>query len=79
MPKVRASSGTIGTQRLPVSLSRTRSLTRRTKAIVVATDCEPEPLSNAVNALSAGIGSGATGCTRREGAGPPRAARRSWR
>lgn len=79
MPKVRASSGTIGTQRLPVSLSRTRSLTRRTKAMVVATDCEPEPLSKAANALSAGAGSGATGCVRRAGAGPPRAARRSVR
>ncbi len=79
MPKVRASSGTIGTQRLPVSLSRTRSLTRRTNAMVVATFCEPEPLSKDANAFSAGAGSGATGCTRRAGAGPPRAARRSWR
>ena len=79
MPKVRASSGTIGTQRLPVSLSRIRSLTRRTNAMVVAIDCEPEPLSNEANDLSAGAGSGASGCVRRAGAGPPSAARRSWR
>lgn len=79
MPKVRASSGTIGTQRFPVSLSRTRSLTSRTKAMVVATFWEPEPLSKEANAFSAGAGSGASACVRRAGAGPPRAARRSWR
>lgn len=44
IPKVRASSGTIGTQRLPVSLSRIRSFTRRTNAMVVAISCLPDPL-----------------------------------
>lgn len=78
MPKVRASSGTIGTQRLPVSLSRIRSLARRTKAMVVAISCLPDPFFSAANARSSGSGS-ATVCTRRAGAGPPRAARRSWR
>ena len=43
MPNVRASSGMIGTQRLPMSLSLIRSLSSRTKAIVVATFCLPEP------------------------------------
>ena len=79
MPKVRASSGTIGTQRLPVVLSRIRSFISRTNAMVVAMDWLPEPLSNAANDLSAGAGSGAIAWLRRAGAGPPSAARRSWR
>ena len=43
MPKVRASSGMIGTMRLPISLSRNNSLNVRTIAMVVATDWVPEP------------------------------------
>ncbi len=43
MPNVRASSGMIGTNRQPISLSCTRSLSSRTNAIVVATSCLPEP------------------------------------
>ena len=43
MPKVRASSGMIGTKRGPISGSRMRSLSSRTNAIVVATSCLPEP------------------------------------
>jgi hypothetical protein len=43
IPKVRASSGMIGTIRWPNSLSRMRSLSSRTNAIVVATCCLPEP------------------------------------
>ncbi len=43
MPKVRASSGMIGTMRLPNSLSRSRSFSSRAKAIVVAISCLPEP------------------------------------
>jgi len=35
MPKVRASSGMIGTIRLPISLSRVRLRIRRLKAMVV--------------------------------------------
>jgi hypothetical protein len=44
IPKVRASSGMIGTNRPPISLSFTSSRSSRTKAIVVATSCLPEPL-----------------------------------
>ena len=43
MPKVRASSGMIGTMRGPKSLSRMRSRSSRTNAIVVATCCLPDP------------------------------------
>jgi hypothetical protein len=43
IPKVRASSGMIGTIRCPNSLSRIRSLSSRTNAMVVATCCLPEP------------------------------------
>lgn len=78
MPKVRASSGTIGTQRLPVSLSRIRSLISRTNAMVVAISWLPEPFFRASKALSAGIGSGLA-TTLRAGAGPSRAARRCRR
>ena len=45
MPNVRASSGMIGTNRAPISLSFIRSLSSRTKAIVVATGCLPEPVA----------------------------------
>ncbi len=37
MPKVRASSGTIGTMSLPISWSRSSLASMRTKAIVVET------------------------------------------
>ena len=43
MPKVRYSSGAIGTIRWPISGSFIRSLSSRTNAIVVAIDCLPEP------------------------------------
>ena len=43
MPKVRASSGMIGTNRAPMPSSLSSSLKSRTKAIVVATSCLPEP------------------------------------
>ncbi|SIB04158.1 Uncharacterised protein [Mycobacteroides abscessus subsp. abscessus] len=46
-PKVRASSGMIGTKYLPTSLSLRRSLMRRTRAMVVATSSLPEPLDSA--------------------------------
>ena len=58
MPKVRASSGTIGTQRLPVSLSRIRSLTRRTNAMVVAISWLPEPFVERVERLGRRLGQG---------------------
>ena len=43
MPNVRASSGMIGTMRLPISLSRNNSLKVRTIAMVVATLWVPDP------------------------------------
>jgi hypothetical protein len=58
MPNVRASSGMIGTQRLPMPLSFMRSLSRRTKAIVVATFCLPEPRLMSPNAGESGMGRG---------------------
>src|SRR6266478_2655378 len=45
-PNVRASSGMIGTMRLPMFLSRSKWLNRRTKAIVVDASARPEPLTN---------------------------------
>ena len=42
MPKVRASSGTMGTMRFPISLSRIRSERMFTKAMVVDT-CRSVP------------------------------------
>ena len=43
MPKVRASSGTMGTTRLPMALSRARVESSRTNAIVVDTLRSPVP------------------------------------
>ena len=43
MPKVRNSSGAIGTIRWPISGSFIRSRSSRTNAIVVAIACLPEP------------------------------------
>ena len=46
MPKVRASSGMIGTIRSPMTLSRSRLRSSLAKAIVVDTSCLPEPVMN---------------------------------
>ena len=61
MPKVRDSSGTIGTTRLPITLSRMMVLRMRTKAMVVDTS-RPSPVlfSCASNADSGGTGNGST-------------------
>ncbi len=48
MPKVRYSSGAIGTKRLPMPLSRIRSLSTRTNAMVVAMVWLPEPFLTAL-------------------------------
>jgi hypothetical protein len=45
IPKVRASSGTIGTTNLPTFLSRIRAVSRRTKAMVVDISFSPVPSS----------------------------------
>src|SRR5438270_2195481 len=57
MPKVRASSGMIGTTCLPMSLSRTSAVSARTNAIVVEISRpSPEPFSSASKADSGGTG-----------------------
>ena len=76
MPKVRNSSGAIGTMRGPISLSLTRSLSSRTSAIVVATDCLPDPCFSSAYTLSPGSFSGLARTTRR-GSEPPSCLRRS--
>src|SRR6201995_4646910 len=58
MPNVRASSGMTGTNRSPMTGSFIRSLRIRTKAIVVATDCLPEPRRKPSKSASGGCGSG---------------------
>ena len=57
MPKVRHSSGTIGTIRLPIDLSRSSVVRIRTKAMVVEISRSPVLLSCASNADSGGTGS----------------------
>ena len=54
MPKVRLSSGTIGTMRLPIALSRRQRVRMRTKAMVVEISRSPVPLSWASKAVSGG-------------------------
>ncbi len=49
MPKVRASSGTIGTISLPNALSRSSLVSMRTNAIVVETARPSEPSRNSAN------------------------------
>ena len=58
MPKVRASSGMIGTTRVPMPLSRMRFLIMRAKAMVVETAWPPDPLRNSSRADGSGAGSG---------------------
>ncbi len=76
MPKVRASSGMIGTIRWPSPLSRSRLRSITANAMVVDTDRLPEPASNSARVLSAGAGSGLARTTR-WGSEPFRARRRS--
>ena len=73
MPKVRYSSGAIGTIRWPISGSFIRSRSSRTNAIVVAIACLPEPCFSSAYISSPGSLIG-VGSTRRWGSGPP-----SWR
>jgi hypothetical protein len=69
MPKVRASSGMIGTMRGPRSLSRIRLRRIRVKTIVVETAVWLPPV-NSSSTLAGGVGRGALRTTRR-GSGPP--------
>jgi hypothetical protein len=78
MPKVRDSSGTMGTTCLPMVLSRKSVLSTRTNAIVVEISRSPVLSSCALKASSVGTSS-ATDFTRRAGRLPPSAARRSRR
>ena len=48
MPKVRDSSGTIGTMYLPIFLSLSSLLKKPTKAIVVDTSRSPLPSTNSL-------------------------------
>ncbi|GAB7303300.1 hypothetical protein MAFF212519_11570 [Clavibacter michiganensis] len=76
MPNVRASSGMIGTTRLPKSFERMRSFRSRTNAMVVAISCVPEPFFEMRYAESSGSVM-AVCCVRRSGEYPPSARRRS--
>ena len=76
MPKVRYSSGAIGTIRLPISGSFIQSLRSRTRAMVVAMAFLPEPCLSSSYISSPGSFSGAARTTRL-GIEPPRALRRS--
>ena len=58
IPKVRDSSATIGTTRLPIALSRSRVFSTRTNPIVVEFSRSPVPLSWLSNADSGGTSSG---------------------
>ena len=58
MPKVRLSSGTIGTMRLPICLSLSKVPKMRTNAMVVEKARSPLSLSWASKASSAGMGKG---------------------
>ena len=58
MPKVRASSGTIGTMCVPMFLSFTRIESIRTSAIVVENSRSPLAASSGPNASSPGTASG---------------------
>jgi hypothetical protein len=58
MPKVRASSGTMGTTSLPMAGSFTSFASRRTKAMVVETSRPSVPLANSANTSSSGQADG---------------------
>ena len=78
MPKVRDSSGTMGTMWRPICLSRSSAARTRTNAIVVEISRSPVPSSWDLNSSRSGTGSAAAR-RRRAGSEPPSAARRSRR
>ena len=79
IPNVRDSSGTIGTTRGPMALSRSSVFRIRTNAIVVEI-CRPGvPPSCPPNADRSGTASVSVDRRRRDGRYPPSAARRSRR
>ena len=77
MPKVRASSGMIGTTRRPMFSSRHRLRNNRVNPIVVLTGNSPDPIRSSWKTSSAGSESGRFTATRRVGITPPSAFRRS--
>ena len=78
MPNVRDSSGTIGTMRGPICLSRRSAASTRTNAIVVEISRSPVSSSWPLKVSSGGTSSGAAR-RRRAGSEPPSAARHSRR
>ena len=80
MPKVRASSGMIGTMRGPKPSARARLRSRRVKAMVVDTACAPEPAGNSSKVESGGsVERPAHARSSATGSGPSSALRRSIR
>jgi len=77
MPKVRASSGTMGTTRWPRRLSRKSLESMRAKAIVVLASPSPVPLKNSSNSSLGGSSTFTAAKPRRLGTLPPSARRRS--
>ena len=75
MPKVRASSGMIGTIRLPMPGSRSRLRSRPANTIVVDAARVPLPVMNSAYSASPGSSSGFDRTTLR-GSIPPSARRR---
>ncbi len=72
IPKVRASSGTIGTMYFPSSLSRANPASSRTKALVVETLRSPVASVALLKILSLIGGMGRDGGSKRlAGMGPP--------
>ena len=64
MPKVRDSSGTIGTMRLPIALSRSSICSIWTNAIVVEISRSSVLFSSRSNVASGGTAIGSTRCRR---------------
>ena len=78
MPKVRASSGMIGTTRWPTAVSRNSARSSTANAIVVETDRGPDPAKKSAKQEGSGRPMGADTTTRR-GTAPPSCRRRSSR
>ena len=76
---MRASSGMIGTTRLPMPGSRNRLRSKRANAVVVdACTFSPVPATKSAYALAGGSCS-VLGRTTRSGIGPSSVRRRAWR
>ena len=78
MPNVRASSGTIGTTSLPISLSRRSFASILTNTIVVEALRPAVPLRELVEDARRAPGESPARVTTRRGTKPPSAVRRSF-